>query len=85
MAWTLKLFSNPLRARQAYRRVFETEDGRRVLADLCERNMITRPLSGAGMSERQANKNEGRRECVLDILNILNLDPDTLPKEYTNG
>ncbi|BCS87336.1 hypothetical protein PSDVSF_05780 [Pseudodesulfovibrio sediminis] len=85
MAWTLKRFSSALRARGAYRRIFRTEDGQRVLADMAERYCVTRPISSEGMSDRQAWKNEGKREVVIDIMNTLNLDPDTLPKEYDNG
>ncbi|WP_285907665.1 hypothetical protein [Pseudodesulfovibrio pelocollis] len=83
--WTLKLLSKPRELRRAYRRVFMTEEGQLVLADLAERFCVTRPIYGDGMTTERAMVNEGQRQAVLHILNTLNLNPDTLPKEYTNG
>jgi len=80
-----KMFTDLLKARKAYRRLFNTEDGKLVLADLAERNMLMRPTTDGSLSDQQAYINEGRRQVVLDIMGIMNFDPDTLPKEYNNG
>ncbi|MBI9078307.1 MAG: hypothetical protein JEY79_01045 [Pseudodesulfovibrio sp.] len=86
MAWTFKTFNNKKkRGKRAYKNVFMNPDGQLVLADLAERNCVTRPIFGAGITTEQMLVNEGRRQVVLEILNALNLDPDALPKEYDNG
>jgi hypothetical protein len=83
--WTLRKFSSARQARQAHRNIFNTDDGRRVLADMAERYCVTRPLCSEGMTDRETFINEGKRQVVLDILNTINLDPDQLPKEYDHG
>ncbi len=80
--WTFRKFSDARAAKKAYREVFLSESGRRVLADMAEEYHLSTPLCGEGISDRQAFINEGRRQVVLDILNTINLDIDTLPKEY---
>lgn len=83
--WKLKTFSNAIRARKTYRKLFRSPEGKEVLADLAERNMVTRPTFQPGMDPSQALINEGRRQAVLDIFHTINLDPDTLQQEYNNG
>lgn len=80
--WTFRRFSSARQARDAYRSLFRTEAGRRVLADMAEQYCVSRPLCDADISDRQAFINEGKRQVVLDILNTVHLDMDTLPKEY---
>jgi hypothetical protein len=83
--WTLRRYNNRKEAKSAYRRTFNSDEGRRVLADMAERYCLTRPLVGDGISDRQMMINEGKRQVVLEILDLINLDPNDLPKEYTHG
>ncbi|XXJ19857.1 hypothetical protein ACR42D_10000 [Desulfovibrio caledoniensis] len=83
--WALRRYSSRKAAQEAYRRVFNSDEGRRVLADMAERYCLTRPLCGEGISDRQMMINEGKRQVALEILDLINLDPNDLPKEYTHG
>ena len=83
--WRLKQFSKARQAQQAYRRVFCSDDGQAVLADLAERHCVTRPTYADGMSTETMLINEGRRQVVLEIMGILRMNPEDLPEEYNNG
>jgi len=60
-----------------YRRVFGSDDGKFVLADLIAKYHVLRPTRVVGDKE-QSTENEGQRRVVLDILNTLRVDPQTL-------
>ncbi len=55
-----------------YENVFGTEDGKRVLADLCTRNFIFSPVMVAG-DPYYTHFNDGRRSVVADLLVYLNV------------
>ena len=55
-----------------YERVFDTEDGKSVLADLCSRNFIFSPCMVAG-DPYHTHFNDGRRSVVADLLSYLNI------------
>jgi len=55
-----------------YERVFETEDGKEVLADLCVRNFIFSPCMVPG-DPYHTHFNDGRRAVVADLLSYLNV------------
>lgn len=72
-----------VRRRSAYRSVFAPQsnmdpaqarvEGERVLADLCKRYHVGRPVVGR-TSEETAFR-DGQRSVVLDILHLLSVDP----------
>ena len=60
-----------------YERVFGTEDGKFVLADLIGKYYVLKPTFVVGDPE-QSILNEGMRKVVLDILYVLRTDPQIL-------
>jgi hypothetical protein len=63
--------------RETYRRVFRTEDGKTVLADLVQRvekGRNLRPAEGEPLDPIQAVWNEGAREPVRWITSMLRGD-----------
>ena len=60
-----------------YRTVFESPQGQRVLADLCQRHGIYDPCHVPGDAYSTAY-NDGRRSVVVDLLRYLNTDLERL-------
>lgn len=60
---------NPLQLHKAYRRIFESKDGERIMRDL-ERRGFYREPSYADQPQRLAF-NEGRRSMVLHVKQML--------------
>jgi len=61
----------------AYRRVFESDDGKFILADMIRKYYVLRPTYVVG-DPKQSDLNEGMRKVVLDIINTLRIDPQNL-------
>ena len=67
--------------RQAdYRRVFNTPEGAKGLADLCQRHFIFHTTHVPGDSVASAFQ-EGRRSVVMDLIKYLRTDLETLEKQ----
>lgn len=58
----------------AYQRTFESEEGRIVLEDLCKRYYIFDTLAKPGAERDELLLNEGKRNVVLFILGLLNVN-----------
>ena len=57
-----------------YQRVFKSEDGKVVLADLVKKNHV---LSNTFIEDPYRSAfNQGRRDAINEILSILNIDID---------
>jgi hypothetical protein len=60
-----------------YKKVFNSEAGRRVLHDLLDSHHMLRPTYDAGKLDTTAILiREGERAVVLRILSIMNVDPE---------
>ena len=59
---------------RAYRSVFATPDGERVLRDILRRNFVLETTTVEGDPNLSA-RNEGRRVAVLEILDVLRWNP----------
>lgn len=57
-----------------YQITFNSEHGKRVLADLCRSCYINQPIFEGETSSLQLAHREGQREVVLRILRVLKLD-----------
>lgn len=69
-----------LRKRRAdYRAVFETPQGRRVLADL--RRFCLYDATVEGHTADRTHVNIGQRNVFLHIQRVLNVDPDALERQ----
>lgn len=76
-----------LRERQLrldYRRVFATEEGGRVLADILARAGVMQSSYTIGDSHETAFR-EGRRRLGLELVEMINSDPEALTKLATTG
>ena len=62
----------------AYQKLFATEDGKRVLADLLRECGFM--SVGLGEDAQETAYNQGKREVVLRIVNLINIDPETILK-----
>ncbi len=87
MANRISLKVGELRALQAYRRVFATDDGRRVLADLVKASGL---MTGAHVEgdSHATHVNIGKQWMVQRVLGFLKMTPDELTqleKEMSNG
>lgn len=69
---------------QDYRRVFTTEQGKRVLHDMMLTNYVLNPTWSPGASDRDLAYREGARSVVLKILTLLEVDPNKL-RELARG
>lgn len=69
-----------LAIRKSYRQVFNTEDGKQVLAHLSKNCFLTQTTFVAG-DPHQTAMNEGSRRVVLSILSFLNVDEQKLLKQ----
>ena len=58
---------------QDYLTVFESDEGKKVLLDLMDKGYILKPTASVG-GERDANLNEGKRELVLYIMDMVTYD-----------
>ncbi len=67
-------FLNRARVSEAYKRVFDTPDGKRVLADILERGMVLQTSIVAGAPD-MTQANEGRRQLALEIVEQLRWNP----------
>lgn len=61
---------------QNYIKVFETDEGRKVLKDLMNHSYLLQPTAAA--NEMLSNRNEGKRELMLHILHNLSYDVQSL-------
>lgn len=61
---------------QDYIKVFETDEGRKVLKDLMDQSYLLKPT--AAPTEMLASRNEGKRELMLHILHNLSFDVQSL-------
>lgn len=67
--------------RQAdYRKVFNSPEGAKVLADLCQRHFIFNTTHVPGDSVASAFQ-EGRRSVVMDLIKYLKIDLESLEKQ----
>lgn len=67
--------------RQAdYRKVFNSPEGAKVLADLCQRHFIFSTTHVPGDSVASAFQ-EGRRSVVMDLIKYLKIDLESLEKQ----
>lgn len=57
-----------------YKRIFSSEQGKRVLADLIAQHFVMRPTYVRGDPQGTAF-NEGQRDVVLRIMTIMGNDP----------
>jgi len=69
--------SDHLQTRYAYRRLFETDDGKLVLRHLMKVGFVTRSTFVAGDPHRTA-LNEGARRLVLSIIRAARINVDKL-------
>lgn len=69
---------------QDYKRVFTTEQGKRVLHDMMLTNYVLNPTWSPGAADRDIYMREGARSVVLKILTILEVDPNKL-RELARG
>lgn len=67
----------------AYKRVFDTPDGRIVLAHLMKTGHVTTPVAH-GDSEQQI-RNAGAQHLVLSILRFLNKDPNQIAQQVNDN
>jgi len=58
---------------QDYLQLFESDEGKRVLLDLMDKGHILKPTSSP-VGERHSNLNEGKRELVLYIMDMVTYD-----------
>jgi hypothetical protein len=67
-----------------YRKVFGSESGRRVLHDLIATNYVMQPtITGKGIENPQLMAaREGQRIAVLNILAVLEMDPEKLNDSF---
>jgi len=63
---------------QMYRRVFETEDGLRVIEDLKTRFWFHAPVHAPGDTHETAYR-DGQRSIVLSLISMLQEDHRELP------
>ena len=61
-------------------RVFSTDDGKVVLAQICKENFIFDTTFVKG-DPQQTALNEGRRQVAIGLLKFVNKNPDTLLKQ----
>lgn len=61
-----------------FQTVFSTKAGKRVLFYLMSTNFVLQPTSGKSFNQGISNINEGRRECVLDIMARIKYSPEKL-------
>lgn len=66
---------------RAYKRVFESEDGKKVISDLMKNAHMFRSTMDANSNEMAYR--EGERSMVLKILRTIKADPSELEK-YLN-
>jgi len=69
---------------QDFHAVFDTEAGQRVLKHLAQFGFLLRPTGGPTTSADEKDRNEGRREAVLHILEVLNYDEEAILKMILN-
>ena len=69
---------------QDYHQVFMTEAGQRVLADILERAGVMQPSFRGDGAEATAFR-EGQRYCSLQIIEMINADPDAARRLATTG
>lgn len=58
----------------AYQRLFNTEDGKIVLEDLCKRYYVYDTLAKPGTDRDEIVLNEGKRSVILFILGVMNVN-----------
>ena len=58
---------------QDYLTVFESDEGKKVLLDLMDKGYILKPTASL-RGERDSNLNEGKRELVLYIMDMVTYD-----------
>lgn len=75
-----RLRDNRVRLHNAYRAVFDTEDGRLVLRHLCRIGNVTNSSFTVG-SSKSTEFEEGKRYVVLSILRFINKDIDQLVQQ----
>lgn len=69
-----------LSIRKSFRQVFNTDDGKAVLAYLSKQCFMTTSTFVAG-DPHQSAMNEGSRRVVLSIITLLNMDEKDLLKQ----
>lgn len=79
MLGTLQVIRDRTRLNDSYKRVFDSPDGRIVLAHLCKVNHVFTSTFVAGDSHQTA-LHEGQRRLVLSIMRQLNVDINQLEK-----
>lgn len=67
-----------------YKRVFNTEAGRRVLYDMMDRHFFLRP-SFHNSDVNELVYAEGQRGVVLRILTLLEMSPEDVREEIAKG
>ncbi|WP_338668900.1 hypothetical protein [Pseudodesulfovibrio methanolicus] len=72
--------TSPLELHRAYRRLFESADGRTVMADLERRGCFLRPTYSTDRGRTEFN--EGRRSLVLHVKQML--EPDNFIEKENN-
>ena len=68
----------PDELKQMYRRVFETEDGQKVIDDLKTRFWFHAPVHAPGDTHETAYR-DGQRSIVLSLISMLQEDNRELP------
>lgn len=63
---------------QTYLKVFDNDEGKEVILDLMAKGHILTPTTG--QSDRESALNEGKRELVLYILDMITYDVDDIMK-----
>jgi len=67
---------------QEYLSVFDNDEGKKVLLDLMEKGHILKPTTG--LNDRESIINEGKREMVLYIMDMVTYDVETIMKLVSN-
>jgi hypothetical protein len=69
---------------KSYSTVFDTPEGKKVLADLCSNGFIDTPSIDVN-NPYQTAYNEGRRSMALHILNALQITNESLQRMYNKN
>ncbi len=65
---------------KAYNRVFSGKDGDKILADLKKRTYYNATTYSPGCSAIDIAHREGRRSCLVHIINMMNMNVEHLEK-----
>ncbi len=80
----MSIFKNRMAAK--YKKVFDNDDGQTVLADLMRRaGMVGKVATTKKMSKGELAFWEGKRACVLEIIQQLDVNESEMVNLYVKG